>query len=285
MGEREQKGKEGSRMQPYCVSWRDLDSEALVLRSVLRPCFRLRLQHLPPATPVPSSNTPLHTARIRTHYHVVWKCVWKGSFSSPRWLRHREKSRRYCVGKKPMTFTDGRVIFGWCNRASPLFRSHCLELGHCLHVAVLRTAHSGRQQSRFRRLFLMHYIGTCLPVKHNCLDCKNAPMCTMYCYGTYLCEQIYVLMTCIQMSASKIFIYLAETIFIAGNVDEFLVYFLTLPWCLLSPRGVSVCLSMRLLVSIFTGNHTVTLKMTIGLGNVQNYVFDIWLAFKGCSGT
>lgn len=64
MGERGQKGKEGSRMQAYCVSWRDLDSEALVLRSFLRPCFRLRLQHLPPATPVPSSNTPLHTARI-----------------------------------------------------------------------------------------------------------------------------------------------------------------------------------------------------------------------------
>lgn len=50
MGERQQKGKEGLRMQPYCVSWRDLDSEALVLRSVLRPCFRLWLQHLPPAT-------------------------------------------------------------------------------------------------------------------------------------------------------------------------------------------------------------------------------------------
>lgn len=46
------------------------------------------------------------------------------------------------------------------------------------------------------------------------------------------------------MSASKIFIYFAETIFIAGSVDEFLVYFLTLPWCLLSPRGVSACLSM-----------------------------------------
>lgn len=52
MGEREQKGKEGLRMQPYCVSWRDLDSEALVLRSVLRPCFRVWLQHLPSATPV-----------------------------------------------------------------------------------------------------------------------------------------------------------------------------------------------------------------------------------------
>lgn len=77
------------------------------------------------------------------------------------------------------------------------------------------------------------------------------------------------------MSPSKIFIYLAATIFIAGSVDEFLVYFLTLPWCLLSPRGVSACLSMRLLVSIFTVNHTVTLKMTNVLGNVQNYVFDI----------
>lgn len=75
------------------------------------------------------------------------------------------------------------------------------------------------------------------------------------------------------MSASKIFIYLAETIFIAGSVDEFLVYFLTLPWCLLSPRGVSACLSMRLLRSIFTENHTVTLKMTTGLGDVQNYFF------------
>lgn len=71
MGERGQKGKEGSRMQAYCVSWRDLDSEALVLRSFLRPCFRLRLQHLPPATPVPSSNTRLHTARIGMHYHVA----------------------------------------------------------------------------------------------------------------------------------------------------------------------------------------------------------------------
>lgn len=58
-------------MQPYCVSWRDLDSEALVLRSVLRPCFRLGLQHLPPATPVPSSNTLLRTAHIRMHYHVI----------------------------------------------------------------------------------------------------------------------------------------------------------------------------------------------------------------------
>lgn len=66
MGEREQNGKEGLRMQPYCVSWRDLDSEALVLRSVLRPCFRLWLQHLPPATPVQPSNTPHHN----THTHT-----------------------------------------------------------------------------------------------------------------------------------------------------------------------------------------------------------------------
>lgn len=53
MGMREGgEGKEGFRMKPYCVSWWDLDSEALVLWSVLRPCFRLWLQHLPPATPV-----------------------------------------------------------------------------------------------------------------------------------------------------------------------------------------------------------------------------------------
>lgn len=37
----------------------------------------------------------------------------------------------------------------------------------------------------------------------------------------------------------KIFIYLAQTVFIAGNVDEFLVHFLTRPWCLL-------CLPMEL---------------------------------------
>lgn len=172
MGEREQKGKEGSRMQPYCVSWRDLDSEALVLRAVLRPCFRLRLQHLPPATPVPSSNTPLHTARIRTNYHAVWKFVWKGGFCSPRCLHNCEKSGQYCkVGKKPMTLAQrGALAFGWRNRGSLLFGSHCSGLGHCLHVAVLRTAHSGRQQSRFRRRFLMNCFGTCVPVKHNCLD-------------------------------------------------------------------------------------------------------------------
>lgn len=57
-------------------------------------------------------------------------------------------------------------------------------------------------------------------------------------------------------------------------MDEFLVYFLTLPWCLLSPSGLSACPSMRILVSIFTVNHTVTLKMTIGVGNVQHYVFN-----------
>lgn len=203
-------------------------------------------------------------------------CVWKGSFCSPRCPRDCEKSGQYCaVGKKRMmTLTQrGALAFGWRNRASQLFGSHCSELGHCLHVAVLRTAHSGRQQSRFRPRFLMNCVGTRVPVKHNCLDCENAPACIMCRYGTYLCEQIYVLTTCIQMSASKIFIYLAETIFIAGSVDEFLVHFLTLPWCLLSPRGVSACLSMRLLVSIFTVNHTVMVKMTIGLGNVQNLCF------------
>lgn len=59
MGERGQKGKEGLRMQPYCVSWRDLVAEALVLRSVLRPYFRLLLQHLP------SSPSPLSAS-----YHI-----------------------------------------------------------------------------------------------------------------------------------------------------------------------------------------------------------------------
>lgn len=123
-------------------------------------------------------------------------------------------------------------------------------------MAVLRTAHSGRQQSRFRRRFLMNCVGTRVPVKHNYLVCRNAPMCIMCRYGTYLHEQIYVLTTCIQMSASKIFIYLAETIFIAGSMDEFLVYFLTLQWCLLSPRGVSACLSMRLLVYFYTESYS-----------------------------
>lgn len=67
MGEREQKGNEGLRMQAYCVSWRDLDSEALVLRSVLRPCFRLWLQHLPPATI--SSPSP-----CKMSYHISY-CI------------------------------------------------------------------------------------------------------------------------------------------------------------------------------------------------------------------
>lgn len=167
----------------------------------------------------------------------------------------------------------GALAFNWRNRASQLFGSHRSELGHCLHVAVLQTAHSGRQQSTFRHRFLMSCVGTRVPVKHNCLDCGNGPACIMCRYGTCLREQIYVLTTCIQMSASKIFIYLAETIFIAGSVDEFLVYFLTLPWCLLSSRGVLARLSMRLLVSIFTVNHTVMLKMMTGLGNVQNICF------------
>jgi len=46
-------------------------------------------------------------------------------------------------------------------------------------------------------------------------------------------------MTCVQLYEPKVFIYLAGTVFLAANADEFLVYFLTLPRCLL-------CLPMEL---------------------------------------
>lgn len=172
MGAREQKGKEGSRMQPYCVSWRDLDSEALVLRSVLRPCFRLRLQHLPPATTTPSHRPAplLHTARIRTYY-AVWKCVWKGTFffffAASADCRHWEKSGRCCE-------VWGRSRWLW--RRDVRSRSADVTVPRCysdhtirswvilLCAAVLQTAHSGRQQSRFRCCFLTNCVGARVPL-------------------------------------------------------------------------------------------------------------------------
>lgn len=171
----------------------------------------------------------------------------------------------------------GALAVGWCNRASLLFGSHCSELGHCLRVAALRTAYSGRQQSRFRQHFSINCTGACM-LKTACksmLILWIVEKKKKHAYGIisfdHTCTNKYMswwhVSKCL---TSKIFIYLVETIFIAGSVDEFLVYFLTLPWCLLSPSGLSACPSMRILASIFTVNHTVTLKMTIGVGNVQH---------------
>lgn len=164
MGERGQKGKEGLRMQPYCVSWRDLDSEALVLWSVQRPCFRLGLQHLPPATPVPSSNTPLHTACITMHYHVIGNIPEQENVCERAVFLHSRLTPQlwavsWHLGKKQRTLAQtGALAFGWCNRAPLLFGSRYSELGHCLRGAVLQTAYSGQQLSRFRHHFLMNCV-------------------------------------------------------------------------------------------------------------------------------
>lgn len=69
------------------------------------------------------------------------------------------------------------------------------------------------------------------------LTLQNARTCMDFVFFYDMRVQMHVLATCVPSYESKIFIYLAETVFIAGNVDEFLVYFLTLPWCLLCLPG------------------------------------------------
>lgn len=173
------------------------------------------------------------------------------------------------LGKKQRTGAQmGALAFGWCNRASLLFGSRYSELGHCLRVAVLRTAYSGRQQSRFRHRFLMNCVAACVPFKHNCLDCKKKHTYSIMClYWAYLHEQIFVLMTCIQMSGFKdIYIFSGDNIY--SRKRGWILGLLSHPPMVPPVSQWSFRLSVY--ASIFTVNHTVILKMTIGVGNVQN---------------
>lgn len=81
-----------------------------------------------------------------------------------------------------------------------------------------------------------------------CLHCK---MLVFLCFYE---PCMYDLTMCAIEQACKIFINLAETVFLARNVDEFLVYFLTLPWWLL-------CLQTELLpvyLCAYSGHYTYT---------------------------
>lgn len=86
-------------------------------------------------------------------------------------------------------------------------------------------------------------------------------------YWAYLHEQIFVLMTCIQMSGFKdIYIFSGDNIY--SRKRGWILGLLSHPPMVPPVSQWSFRLSVY--ASIFTVNHTVTLKMTIGVGNVQN---------------
>lgn len=132
---------------------------------------------------------------------------------------------------------QGGQCFSWCNCACWSCYLDPSQLGHCLHVVCFLINCSVMANKWNASLNSTVCVRTCIcvwvAVKFNRSHCKNAPACIMCPYGADTHVQISVLTTCVQLYESKIFIYLAETVFIAGNVEEFLVYFLTLPWCLL----------------------------------------------------
>lgn len=117
----------------------------------------------------------------------------------------------------------------------------CLVLGVISHKLLCVCVRACVSDGKFS-MFALHNVSACMY------------FCTFMGHTVYMHAQMYVLTTCAQLYESKIFIYLAETVFIAGNVDEFLVYFLTLPWCLL-------CLPVELwpvYLCAYSGHYTYT---------------------------